>query len=80
MRKYNRVVGTFIRKAIKLGKIAAKNEEKIEKLLTKAAAKKARIDAKLAVLQSKGEDLKAEVTACYSTAKKLEGLFDIKGE
>jgi hypothetical protein len=76
MSKYDRIVGTFYRKVSKLQKLAEKNSAKIQKYMDKAERIKARIDAKIANLESKGQVLNAEASKAKGTAKKLEDLLD----
>jgi hypothetical protein len=75
MKQYNRVVGSFARKAEKLEKIHDKNTSKVERLVAKADRVKAKVDAKIAKLYVKNIELDAEAAACKNTAKKISDLL-----
>jgi hypothetical protein len=76
MKRYNRVIGGFLKKADKLIAIAEKDAQKVEKLVAKAARIKAQIDAKICRLQAKSNEAQQEAEKCNATAEKLKDLFE----
>ena len=75
MKKYDRVVHTFVRKINKLGKIAEKNQNKINILKEKSVKYQLKIAQRIAQLESIHDKLKEEAAMCENTAKKLTDLF-----
>ena len=75
MKKYDRVMSTFLHKVNKLERIADKNDIKIGKLIHKSERIKAQIEARINKLECKNLDLASEAHACKRTAKKINDLL-----
>jgi hypothetical protein len=74
--KYDRIIGSFIRKAVKLEQLAVKNEAKIQKVLGKIDAYRERMERKLTTLRVKDLALSNEKAKAEKTAANLKNLLE----
>jgi hypothetical protein len=73
--KYDRIIGSFLRKAAKLDKLVDQNAAKIEKVLNKIDGYRTKLERKLSVLHKKDVALREEKLKAARTAENLKKLL-----
>jgi hypothetical protein len=73
--KYDRIIGSFLRKAAKLDKLAAANERKITAVLAKIDAYREKMERKLTKYRDKDLFLSEEKAKAEKTAENLKKLL-----